>query len=510
MTAKPATILNGNYLFEPGVLEFDTDVEIHCCRFSTSALRVSEEWEPNYPHHNIMFMNPQAYKVLLTSTESHLSPNRELPEVVAANYKQYDLILTTDPLVINNCDNAVFFGYGTTWLNKGHIDHEDGLGKFDEEYVKEFWNDKEFGLSFLCSVHNRDSTGYDLRRDLWQKKSSINIPTSFYGSSRNPPPAPEGNPLLGMQMMLRDDNRSILFDSQFSIAIENAPVDNYFTEKLMDCFLTKTVPVYYGCPNIGDFFDERGMINITFDDNVETIIDKINNINENTYESMLPYIEENYKRSLEYCEKTFAERAKVMIDDQINKCKNTDKVLTVGILSLDDDVRRTYMNRLLNVFNSQMTNEHKEKVEIIINSDNGSKTVGEKRNEVLDIASGKYICFVDDDDLVDDKYIETILKVIEQNPEIDAIGFTGMFYVNGNGSMYFKHANQYGGHYKDARGVQHRPINHLNPIRLEIAKQIRFDNKNFGEDSDYCDRLFDSKLIQSEAIIDGITMYHYR
>ena len=277
----------------------------------------------------------------------------------------------------------------------------------------------------------------------------------------------------------------------------------------MDCFLTKTVPIYYGSSNIGEFFDERGIITITSNDSIETSIDKINNIKENTYENMLPYIEENYKRSLEYCEKTFAERVKIMINDEINKREDTDKVLSVGILSLEDATRKTELNRLLNVFNSQMTNEHKEKVEIIINIDNGSKTVGEKRNEVLDKATGKYISFVDDDDSVDDKYIETILKVIEQNPKVDSIGFTGLFYVNGNGTMYFKHANEYGGHYKDGMGVQFRPINHINPIRLEIAKQIRFDNKNFGEDSDYCDRLFDSKLIQHEVIINNIIMYHY-
>ena len=138
--------------------------------------------------------------------------------------------------------------YGTTWLNQGHIDHPDGLGKFDEEYLKEFWNDKEFGLSFLCSVHNRESSGYNLRRELWKNKKSIDIPTSFYASPRNPP-------LLSLDnVFLPNDDRSILFNSQFSIATENAAVDNYFTEKLMDCFLTKTVPIYYGSSNIGEFF----------------------------------------------------------------------------------------------------------------------------------------------------------------------------------------------------------------------------------------------------------------
>ena len=240
MTLNPAIILHGDYLFEKGVLEFDRDVEIHCNRFGSNQIPLDPDWVPNYPEYTIHFENPSAYKVFISSTESVRSPNREPTGAIIMNYKQYDLILTSDPIILNSCDNSVFFPYGTTWLNQGHIDHPDGLGKFDEEYVSGFWKDKEFGLSFLCSVHNRESRGYDLRRELWRNKDSIDIPTSFYASPRNPPPLPPGP--IGADLLLPDDDRSVLFNSQFSVAIENAIADNYFTEKLMDCFLTKTVP----------------------------------------------------------------------------------------------------------------------------------------------------------------------------------------------------------------------------------------------------------------------------
>ena len=46
-----------------------------------------------------------------------------------------------------------------------------------------------------------------------------------------------------------------LKDYQFSIAIENTPEDGYFTEKLTDCILTDTTPIYIGCPNIEDYFN---------------------------------------------------------------------------------------------------------------------------------------------------------------------------------------------------------------------------------------------------------------
>ena len=53
-----------------------------------------------------------------------------------------------------------------------------------------------------------------------------------------------------------------LYPYQYSIACENNHVNNYFTEKLIDCFLSWTIPIYYGCPNITDFFPAESMIRI--------------------------------------------------------------------------------------------------------------------------------------------------------------------------------------------------------------------------------------------------------
>lgn len=47
-----------------------------------------------------------------------------------------------------------------------------------------------------------------------------------------------------------------LINYEKSIAIENSCQKNYFTEKLIDCFVCETLPIYLGCPNIFDFFPE--------------------------------------------------------------------------------------------------------------------------------------------------------------------------------------------------------------------------------------------------------------
>ena len=35
---------------------------------------------------------------------------------------------------------------------------------------------------------------------------------------------------------------------------------DHFTEKLLDCMLCRTLPIYWGTPNIEEYFDVAGMI----------------------------------------------------------------------------------------------------------------------------------------------------------------------------------------------------------------------------------------------------------
>ena len=86
-------------------------------------------------------------------------------------------------------------------------------------------------------------------------------------------------------------------DAQYGVIIENTHHRGYFTEKIMEMFLLKTIPVYWGCSNIGDFFNKKGII--TFD-NVDDLIHKLNSLDENYYNSVKEYIEENYNNALNY------------------------------------------------------------------------------------------------------------------------------------------------------------------------------------------------------------------
>ncbi len=97
---------------------------------------------------------------------------------------------------------------------------------------------------------------------------------------------------------------------RYSIVIENCRELNYFTEKLIDCFATGTVPIYWGCPNAGDFFDRAGIIPFTTIEELTTIF---SSIGEADYQSRLTAIHKNFEAVPKY--ETIEQDALRLIDE---------------------------------------------------------------------------------------------------------------------------------------------------------------------------------------------------
>ena len=55
------------------------------------------------------------------------------------------------------------------------------------------------------------------------------------------------------------DKWDVLSRYKYSIVIENCSYPNYWTEKLADCFLAGSYPIYYGCTNINEYFSNDSM-----------------------------------------------------------------------------------------------------------------------------------------------------------------------------------------------------------------------------------------------------------
>jgi len=82
-----------------------------------------------------------------------------------------------------------------------------------------------------------------------------------------------------------------LKDYYFSIQMENYTYPNYFTEKITDCFVTGTIPIFWGIPNIGEFFNESGIIFLTDDFKVEDLSIEL-------YYSKMDAIKDNFDRAI--------------------------------------------------------------------------------------------------------------------------------------------------------------------------------------------------------------------
>ncbi len=165
------------------------------------------------------------------------------------------------------------------------------------------WNDpqdlpqkKQYGVSFLLSFARRGMsvtqarTLSRFRAIVWHNEKKIPLPTHFYISRRDMEKYPE----YMKKRALPTRSKKWVFGSQFHIAIENAKQKDYFTEKLLGAFLSLCVPIYIGCPNITDYFDERGMFIAEDPDDVLKIL---NTLTPETYQKMLPYLLENKRRA---------------------------------------------------------------------------------------------------------------------------------------------------------------------------------------------------------------------
>ena len=84
-----------------------------------------------------------------------------------------------------------------------------------------------------------------------------------------------------------------LRDYMFSVGIENAVYDTYFTEKLTDCFACGTIPIFYGCKGVTEYFNEDGIIFLDDDFDLSTLTKDL-------YYSKMDVIKDNFERSINF------------------------------------------------------------------------------------------------------------------------------------------------------------------------------------------------------------------
>jgi hypothetical protein len=201
------------------------------------------------------FKNKKKFAWLIESPE--LKQNSY--DFIEVNYNLFDKIFTFDKHLLDISDKFVFVPIGGCWIDES-----------DRKIHK-----KNKLVSFIMSSKMWTS-GHRLRHEINNTVNNIDK----YGFENPITKKIEG-----------------LGDYMFSIVVENCKKDFYFTEKIIDCFITGTIPIYWGCPSIGDFFDTNGFF--TFD-NVDELIEILSSINEKTYYSKIDIVKKNFESSKKY------------------------------------------------------------------------------------------------------------------------------------------------------------------------------------------------------------------
>lgn len=184
-------------------------------------------------------------------------------EFVKHNNNSFTYVFTHDKTLLDLGENYRFIPFGGCWID------------VDDRMV----HPKSRLVSIVAS-NKTQLSGHSLRHETIRRLGRM---MDVYGNGYNPV----------------DKKITALKDYKFSIVIENCKRDYWFTEKLLDALITGTVPIYWGCPSIGDFFDTRGFIIVDTLEDIEQALTQIHT-DASIYDTMKPYIEDNFNRAKQY------------------------------------------------------------------------------------------------------------------------------------------------------------------------------------------------------------------
>ena len=111
--------------------------------------------------------------------------------------------------------------------------------------------------------------------DVFGRGTNSELPWTFFDKNLE-----ESGKLLGLK------------DYRFSFCFENDNYDSIFCEKITDCFATGTIPIFWGTPSIGDYFNKDGII--IYDNNFDIKI-----LTEELYNLKKMEIEDNFNKCID-------------------------------------------------------------------------------------------------------------------------------------------------------------------------------------------------------------------
>tara|TARA_R110000822_G_scaffold7114_2_gene29355 strand:- start:594 stop:1496 length:903 start_codon:yes stop_codon:yes gene_type:complete len=230
----------------------------HISFFVNDAIRNSKEYESEI---KIAYISEN--RAILNS----LPAQRNNYIFLENNHDDFDYVATYDDFLIQNMpEKSLVVPYNTTFIwpeERQQIYNKTRLYSYVTS-TKSYTKQQQFRVNLLKKFKVSQS-----------KKSP-----DLFGRGHNPMPESR----LGKYLSLKD--------YAFSINIENMIQDNYFSEKIIDCFLCGTIPIYFGARKINDFFNPRGILTFDNESDLDYIID---NISLDLYQDRIEAVRENHE-----------------------------------------------------------------------------------------------------------------------------------------------------------------------------------------------------------------------
>jgi FkbM family methyltransferase len=200
------------------------------------------------------------------------------------NHEKFSCILTWGEKILTQCPNAYFFPFGISWLDEPYIKNVDSIKK-------------KFEVSFLCGG-KKLIEGHHLRHRLHSRENEIHIPKQWYYTLDDYKLNNGQHTIVQYEGQPPGSEKKKLWTSMFSICIENSSNKGYHTEKIIDAFLSKTIPIYWGCTNLEELgYNMKGIIYCK-DEN--EIIQATNKLTEADYYNNIDAINQNYEKAKYY------------------------------------------------------------------------------------------------------------------------------------------------------------------------------------------------------------------
>ena len=159
------------------------------------------------------------------------------------------------------------------------------------------------------------------------------------------------------------------------------------------------------------------------------------------------------------------------------------------------------LEHLARVYGELSRQADKLPVEVLALVDNKRRTTGAKRNELVALARGAYVAFVDDDDRVTEDYVASLLDGIAARP--DCVLFDVMVHIAGQARICrydpdYEHA--------DLPNEYRRRPNHVMCYDRQIAVRHPYADVSYGEDTEWATRA--SRDVRRVHRISRV-LYHY-